>query len=161
VVLPTLPELLRRLADALSTDEGPLVIDVNPRLVEPMNALLAGVDLLRLMLALASGAHPQAVGAGARRRALAELLLIVLGVANRERAGAVIPAFAEAVRGHGVYAGAIEIFNAAQGRSARPAAGHDCDGLDIAMPSLRLPVAPRHCADAGARAAIVKASEPA
>ena len=75
-----------------------------------MNALLAGVDLLRLMLALASGAHPQAVGAGARRRALAELLLTVLGVANRERAGAVIPAFAEAVRGHGVYAGAIEIF---------------------------------------------------
>ena len=90
-MLPTLPELLRRLADALSldlivTDEGPLVIDVNPRLVEPMNALLAGVDLVRLMLALASGAHPQAVGAGARRRALAELLLTVLGVANRERA---------------------------------------------------------------------------
>jgi predicted ATP-grasp superfamily ATP-dependent carboligase len=51
VVLPTLPELLRRLAEALSldlivTDEGPLVIDVNPRLVEPMNALLAGVDLV-------------------------------------------------------------------------------------------------------------------
>jgi hypothetical protein len=91
VVLPTLPELLRRLAEALSldlivTDEGPLVIDVNPRLVEPMNALLAGVDLVRLMLALASGAHPQAAAAGRSGVRSRQLLLTVLGVANRERA---------------------------------------------------------------------------
>jgi hypothetical protein len=157
VVLPTLPELLRRLAEALSldlivTDEGPLVIDVNPRLVEPMNALLAGVDLVRLMLALASGAHPQAAAAGRSGVRSRQLLLTVLGVANRERAAPSSLRSRKRSAGTGVYAGAIEIFNAAQGRSARRAAGHDRDGLDpcdavAAAAVLRL----RHgflCADA-------------
>ena len=52
VVLPGLYELLRKLVAALNwhgalsmdvivTTDGPVVIDVNPRLVEPMNAFFA------------------------------------------------------------------------------------------------------------------------
>jgi hypothetical protein len=44
--------------DLIVTPEVPLVIDVNPRLVEPMNAYLAGVDLIAPMLALACTGHP-------------------------------------------------------------------------------------------------------
>ena len=41
--------------DAIVTENGPLVIDVNPRLVEPANALAAGVDLVGAMLSIAGG----------------------------------------------------------------------------------------------------------
>jgi predicted ATP-grasp superfamily ATP-dependent carboligase len=47
--------------DVILTGDGPLVIDVNPRLVEPINALIAGVDLVGAMLELARGGHPPAV----------------------------------------------------------------------------------------------------
>ncbi len=40
----------------------PLLIDCNPRLVEPMSAYLAGVDLLGLLLRLSQGESPAAVG---------------------------------------------------------------------------------------------------
>ena len=39
--------------DAILTDSGPLVMDVNPRLVEPINAWASGVDLVGAMLDLA------------------------------------------------------------------------------------------------------------
>jgi predicted ATP-grasp superfamily ATP-dependent carboligase len=44
------------LADAAT----PLLIDCNPRLVEPMSAYLAGVDLVGLLLAISLGETPQA-----------------------------------------------------------------------------------------------------
>ncbi|WP_159005784.1 ATP-grasp domain-containing protein [Bradyrhizobium sp. S69] len=44
------------LADAAT----PLLIDCNPRLVEPMSAYLAGVDLVGLLLAISQGEIPQA-----------------------------------------------------------------------------------------------------
>jgi predicted ATP-grasp superfamily ATP-dependent carboligase len=44
------------LADAAT----PLLIDCNPRLVEPMSAYLAGVDLVGLLLAISQGETPQA-----------------------------------------------------------------------------------------------------
>jgi hypothetical protein len=65
------------------TDEGPLVIDVNPGRVEPMNALLAGVDLVRLRLDRASGAHPQAA-AGSSGVRFWQLVLTVLGAAREQ-----------------------------------------------------------------------------
>jgi predicted ATP-grasp superfamily ATP-dependent carboligase len=61
VTLPALVEMLARLVAALEwhgalsmdmivVDSGPVIIDVNPRLVEPANALAAGVDLVAAML---------------------------------------------------------------------------------------------------------------
>jgi predicted ATP-grasp superfamily ATP-dependent carboligase len=44
------------LADAAT----PLLIDCNPRLVEPMSAYLAGVDLVGLLLAISQGKTPEA-----------------------------------------------------------------------------------------------------
>ena len=37
-------------ADAILTDDGPLYIDINPRLVEPVNALRSGVNLVGALL---------------------------------------------------------------------------------------------------------------
>lgn len=42
------------------TDARPLYIDCNPRLVEPMSAQLAGLDLVDLLLRLSLGEHPPA-----------------------------------------------------------------------------------------------------
>ena len=61
VTLPALVEMLAQLVAALEwhgalsmdmivVDSGPVIIDVNPRLVEPANALAAGVDLVAAML---------------------------------------------------------------------------------------------------------------
>lgn len=44
-------------ADVIAGDEGPVFIDINPRLVEPLNALVAGVDLVGALVALATGTH--------------------------------------------------------------------------------------------------------
>lgn len=62
--LPSIVAILEKLVGALNwhgalsmdvivTHEGPVVIDVNPRLVEPMNAYIAGVDLVSAMLDIA------------------------------------------------------------------------------------------------------------
>lgn len=78
--VPGLDDLLHRLGGgldwhgALSLDvilgpSGPVVIDVNPRLVEPVNAARAGLDLPGLMLALAADRGHQRPGIGGRRRA--------------------------------------------------------------------------------------------
>jgi hypothetical protein len=52
------------------TDEGPLVIDVNPRLVEPMNALLAPPARIRKPR---RGAQRRVLAAVAADRAIEEL----------------------------------------------------------------------------------------
>ncbi len=44
----------------LADQASPLLIDCNPRLVEPMSAYLAGVDLVGLLLAVSLGQIPQA-----------------------------------------------------------------------------------------------------
>jgi hypothetical protein len=93
IPLPTIAEHLGRLAsglswhgavslDAILTPDGPVYIDVNPRLVEPRNAWLAGVDFVAAMLALARGEQPPvspAPRAGVRTH---QLLLAVLGAAQ-------------------------------------------------------------------------------
>ena len=43
----------------LANDDTPLLIDCNPRLVEPMSAWLAGVDLVGLLLAISRGETPE------------------------------------------------------------------------------------------------------
>jgi biotin carboxylase len=72
-------------ADVILTDEGPQLIDVNPRLVEPANAFEAGVDLVGTMLALATGEHPHPVATGRAGVRTHQLLLAVGGAAQHGR----------------------------------------------------------------------------
>jgi hypothetical protein len=70
-------------ADVILTAEGPLFIDINPRLVEPVNAFVSGVDLIgALVEAARSGTGtPQPPGhPGVRTH---QTLLAILGVAAR------------------------------------------------------------------------------
>jgi glutathione synthase/RimK-type ligase-like ATP-grasp enzyme len=117
--LPKLEEYLQRLVQALDwhgpismdvivTDEGPLVIDVNPRLVEPVNAFLAGVDLVGAMLELARGDHPPAVPEGRAGVRSRQLLLGVLGAAEHGSRIAVLRELTDALRGRGDYKGTAE-----------------------------------------------------
>jgi hypothetical protein len=88
-----LQTLGRRLAwhGALSIDylmpersKTPLLIDCNPRLVEPMSAYLAGIDLVDLLLKVSSGETPAALPEsrdGVRTHLAMQALL---GVAARE-----------------------------------------------------------------------------
>ena len=73
-------------ADVILGPDGPRFIDINPRLVEPLNALASGVDLTGALLEVArhGSAHPQpAAVPGARTH---QLLLAVLGAAQQGRA---------------------------------------------------------------------------
>jgi hypothetical protein len=70
-------------ADVILSPSGPQFIDLNPRLVEPVNAYLSGVDLLGALLDVArtGRAAPQHTGRpGVRTH---QLLLAVLGAAQR------------------------------------------------------------------------------
>jgi predicted ATP-grasp superfamily ATP-dependent carboligase len=71
--------------DYVLPDDGatPLLIDCNPRLVEPMSAYLAGLDLVGLLLALSQGETPAAAAesrAGVRTHLAMQVLL---GCASR------------------------------------------------------------------------------
>jgi hypothetical protein len=70
-------------ADVILSNVGPLFIDINPRLVEPQNAYLSGVDLVGAMLELATGDSPTPQPEGQTGIATHQLLLAVLGAAQR------------------------------------------------------------------------------
>lgn len=119
-LVPGLSELLERMVGALEwhgalsldvilTRDGPSVIDVNPRLVEPMNASFAGVDLVSAMLELAAARHPPARAAGAAGVRSRQLLLAVLGAAEQHGSRrAVLRELVDVVRGRGDFANAAE-----------------------------------------------------
>jgi methyltransferase (TIGR00027 family) len=69
-------------ADVILGEDGPVVIDVNPRLVEPQNAYFCGVDLVGSMMDLALGRRPVAQPEGRTGTATHQLLLAVLGAAQ-------------------------------------------------------------------------------
>ena len=50
--------------DYIRCDHGPVYIDCNPRLVEPMNAALSGVDLVGLLLDVSLGRSPAPIPDG-------------------------------------------------------------------------------------------------
>lgn len=94
VALPKARSILERLghgldwhgalsADVIVGEDGPLVIDVNPRLVEPENAWLAGVDLVGALAAVACGERPGLQLDALDGVATHQLLLAVLGAAQR------------------------------------------------------------------------------
>jgi hypothetical protein len=118
--LPGLADMLTRLVagldwhgalsmDLIVGDGGPVIIDVNPRLVEPGNALAAGVDLVAAMLGVASNAPAEErspAQAGVRTR---QTLLAILGAAEHHGArGAVLREALDAIFARGDYAGSVE-----------------------------------------------------
>jgi len=70
--------------DAVLVDGNPYYIDVNPRLVEPANACLSGVDLVAPMLELARGGTPTAQPSGRAGVRTHQLLIAILGAASRD-----------------------------------------------------------------------------
>jgi hypothetical protein len=92
-------------------DDGtvPLLIDCNPRLVEPMSAYLAGLDLVGLLLRVSRGELPAKAGesrAGVRTHLAMQALL---GCASRDgRRRDVIRECWNLATGGGPYAGSTE-----------------------------------------------------
>jgi hypothetical protein len=120
MALPGLADMLARLVaalvwhgalsmDLIVADGGPVIIDVNPRLVEPANALAAGVDLVAAMLDVAGDAPARersSGGAGVRTR---QTLLAILGAAEQYGArGVVLRQAFDAIFARGDYAGSVE-----------------------------------------------------
>jgi hypothetical protein len=95
--------------DLIVADGGPVIIDVNPRLVEPASALAAGVDLVAAMLDVAGDVPARersSGGAGVRTR---QTLLAILGAAEQHGArGAVLREAFDAMFARGDYAGSVE-----------------------------------------------------
>jgi biotin carboxylase len=95
--------------DAIVVDERAFVIDVNPRLVEPGNALAAGTDLVGALLAVALGspvgpAPPSRSGVRTH-----QLLMAMLGAAQHTgRRRDVVGEVTQALLHQGVYAGSRE-----------------------------------------------------
>jgi predicted ATP-grasp superfamily ATP-dependent carboligase len=120
VTLPGLAEMLARLVAALEwhgalsmdvvvIDSEPVIIDVNPRLVEPANALGAGVDLVAAMLDVAHDAPSQQRSAGSAGVRSRQTLLAILGAAeHRGTRVAVLREAFEASFARGDYTGSIE-----------------------------------------------------
>ena len=72
-------------ADVILGEAGPVFIDVNPRLVEPQNAYLSGVDLVGSMMELATEGHAAAQPEATTEVTTHQLLLAVLGAAQQGR----------------------------------------------------------------------------
>jgi hypothetical protein len=114
-------------ADVIDGPEGPVFIDINPRLVEPANALASGVDLTRALVevALTGRSRPQPDGTPGTRTH--QLLLAVLGAGQRGRADTEPrrPAGPGARRGRGAgHAGLAADLAAVRGRQRRSVLAH-------------------------------------
>lgn len=96
-------------ADVMLGPSGPAFIDINPRLVEPVNALRSGVDLVTAMLHVA-GAAPAGAQPAAPSGALThQLLLAVLGAAQHSgKRRRVIAELLSAALHFGAYRGSTE-----------------------------------------------------
>lgn len=90
-------------------DATPLLIDCNPRLVEPMNAYRSGVDLVGLLLRVSLGETPAALPAS-REGVLTHLAMqALLGIASRGGTRReVIHECAQLATASGPYAGSSE-----------------------------------------------------
>jgi hypothetical protein len=102
-------------ADVIDGPRGPEFIDINPRLVEPANALASGVDLAGALVevAMSGTSRPQPDGVpGARTH---QLLLAVLGAAQQGRRRDVARELADAAMRRGTYRGSQEELTAGRG----------------------------------------------
>ena len=95
--------------DLIAADSGPVIIDINPRLVEPANALVAGVDLVAAMLDVARNARPRVWFAGNTGVRTRQTLLAILGAAAPHGTrGAILREASDAIFARGDYTGSIE-----------------------------------------------------
>jgi biotin carboxylase len=95
--------------DAIVADGQPFIIDVNPRLVEPGNALAAGTDLVGALLDVALGRPPAPRPDGRVDVRTHQFLMAVLGEAQHSgRRRRVLAEIARRLGRRGVYAGSRE-----------------------------------------------------
>ena len=95
--------------DAILTPDGPLYIDVNPRLVEPANAWRAGVDLVSALLDVSTGKRVNPLSPGRVGVRTHQLLLAVLGAAQHgEGRRGIARELAAGLTHRGPYAGSVE-----------------------------------------------------
>jgi len=113
---------------------GALVIDVNPRLVEPANAWRSGTDLVAAMVELSRGAHPDAQPSGREAVATHQLLLAVLRAAATGRR-AVLSELHDALRRRGSYRDSVE--------ELTPLAGDRRAAIPVAVAALAALAGPR------------------
>jgi hypothetical protein len=106
-------------ADVILTDAGPVVIDVNPRLVEPGNAWRSGVDLTGALLDIACGGAPDAQPPGGAGVATHQLLVAMVGVGadGRGRRG-LMAEMLSALAHSGQYRGSAEELTPVRGDPA-------------------------------------------
>lgn len=95
-------------ADVIVGADGPSFIDVNPRLVEPRNAWLSGVDLVGLALDIAQGEHPPEVPSGRVSVRSHQLLLAELRAASDAGRLGVLRELGRALLHRGDYRGSVE-----------------------------------------------------
>ena len=69
--------------DVILSEGGPMIIDVNPRLVEPANAFFSGVDLVGAMLDCAAAGKTHVRPAGRAGVLSHQALMAILGAAER------------------------------------------------------------------------------
>lgn len=110
-------------ADAILTDAGPVFIDVNPRLVEPVNAWRSGVDLVGALVDVARGGVPDVQPPGRPGVATHQLLLAVVGAGAQGRGRRGVAAEIWAALTHsGPFRGSVEELTPVRGdpRTALP-----------------------------------------
>ncbi|MCP3805312.1 ATP-grasp domain-containing protein [Allokutzneria sp. A3M-2-11 16] len=93
--------------DAVYTSDGPFYIDINPRIVEPINASLSGVDLVGALLRISLGEHPEVQEDPVPGTATHQLLLAVLSSAAEGRL-AIARELWQAITHTGSYRGSVE-----------------------------------------------------
>jgi hypothetical protein len=113
-----------------AADRDGVVIDVNPRLVEPANAKRSGTDLVAALLEVSLGRHPETAPVGREGVATHQLLLAVLGAAALSRRS-VVAELLGAARRTGVYTGSVEELTPVSGdwRAAVPVMAAVAAGL--------------------------------
>ncbi len=115
-------------ADVIVSPAGPVFIDINPRLVEPVNAMASGVDLVRALVEVArtGSSAPQPPGQpGVRTH---QLLVALLGAAQRGRRRDVARELGQALLRRGDYQGSRE--------ELTPRGGDLLAGLPVAVIAL-------------------------
>jgi glutathione synthase/RimK-type ligase-like ATP-grasp enzyme len=95
--------------DVILTNNGPIIIDVNPRLVEPGNAFFSGVDLVSAMLDLVTTDDVPVQPVGRAGVVSHQSLLSILGVAEQTGSRrAIVREAIDAMFLRGPYAGSKE-----------------------------------------------------
>jgi biotin carboxylase len=130
-------------ADVIIGPDGPRFIDINPRLVEPVNALASGVDLAGALVEVAKA--PARSGSAQRQPAAVpgvrthQLLLAVLGAAHGGGRQDVARELVHAVLHRGEYGGSREELTPGRGDPLAP-----LPVMAIALATLIRPDASRH-----------------